>query len=672
MPHGLTVHFQVENPVLLDVMRGLPFAAPSDCNQEHQLIIVDSIDALARLQFQYAIYLNISCAPIDLPQKTIALYIQPGEKFEAQLISIISTISQGNAASLLDIQANYLKQLNWVTSGLEECLVWVNERYEVLYFSENTAKLFKLSAKKLLGKTFAELVNCEQQDLHSMLDKRAVINAPEKLEIEGRLENGSILYLEVGIRTIAKNRYLLNLIDAFHLRAADKRFIELANYDPITGLANRGLFLEVLQHAIGRSKNSGRLVAIILLDLHHFNRISDETGVQVGDELLRKAAERIKHLLHDQDLLARWGGDELAIIMEDLEQPETVRRIAQRIISVLSNPFVIAKQDFYVSPSIGIAVYPEADKTINGLIQAANTAMFEAKKSDGLHTYRFYQDKLQEDAEQRTLIEQHLRRALDNKEFKVFYQPKISLSQERVIGFEALLRWQHPEWKDVSPGVYIPIAEECGLITQIGDWVMRQACLKMGQWHKEFPQMEHCSIAVNVSPRQLNDPYFAGRIATILAESKLMADKLEIEITESAVMENPEQGIKILTKIHELGVRISIDDFGTGYSSLSYLKRLPIDCVKIDRSFVVDIGKDESTESIIQAILVMSSKLGLFNVAEGIENSTQMAFFESTQCDILQGYMFSKPKPEDEIELMFSESMPALHNQLSKIVRPTG
>ncbi len=667
LPHGFTVHYELHDPWLQGVVDGMPFTTAREGEEDVGIIIVDDLDSLNHLHFSHAVYLDTSCSPCSVPENTLVLQTPPGLNFNANLISIIATLNQGHGHGLLLIQQQLRSQLDWVTNGLEEAIIWTDEEFEILNLTDSAVSLFNSRPKKLIGQILSEVIQCEEEDLHEMLAKRAAINATEKLEVQGQVLQGEKVFLRVGIKRLVDKRYQLNLIDVSSQRAADKRFIQLANYDPMTGLANRGLLFEFLQRAVGRSKRSGRMIALMLLDMDHFNRVDDDTGAPLGDELLKSAAEKIKSLLHDQDMLARWGGSELAIVMEDLEHPESVSRIAQRVISVLSNPFVIGGKDYYISPSIGIAVYPEADETINGLIQAAGTAMFEAKKDDGLNTYRFYQAKLQQVAEQRAAIEQQLHRALDNNEFEIYYQPKVSISKEKVIGFEALLRWQHPDWVKVSPQVYVPVAEECGLIGHIGDWVLRQSCLKMGQWQRDYPNMKDCSIAVNVSTKQLSDPYFAGKVATILAESKLDADKLELELTESAVMENPEQGIRILNKIHELGVKISIDDFGTGYSSLSYLKKLPIDCIKIDRSFVIDIGLSESTESIIQAILVMSASLGLVNVAEGIETVEQMAFFEGTQCDTLQGYMFSKPLPEADIDIMFSGNKPALYLELSQL-----
>lgn len=671
LPHGFSVHYELSNAWLQDAMAHMPFAKPRVDDVVSQILVSDSLELLGKCEYEYGVMLDTSCAPISVPQDVILLQIQEGESFIQKLVALVATISQGNASSLIGLQQHHVQQMDALRMSLEEAVVWTDQNLKILSFTESVTTVFKQRRSKLKGMSFLDVLSCEGEDIQTMLVKRAEVNATDKMELEGKLQDGSKIYLMVGIRPVAASRYQINMIDVSSQRAADKRFMQLANYDPITGLANRGLLFEFLGHATARSKRSNRLVALMILDLDPFERVQDD-GAQMGDDLIKSAASRIKSLIHDQDMLARWGGDELAIVMEDLEHPETVSRTAQRIMTALSSPFMIDGRDYYLSPSIGIAVFPEADETVNGLIQAANTAMFEAKKEDGRNTYRFYQSKLQEVAEQRAKIEHGLLRALENDEFTLFYQPKVSIAQEKVTGFEALLRWDHPDWKSVSPQVYIPIAEECGLIARIGDWVVRKACQQMAEWQENYLQLKDCSVAVNVSAKQLTDAGFAGRVATTLEHSSLDVEKLEIEITESSVMEDPEQAIEILNKIHDLGVKVSIDDFGTGYSSLSYLKKLPIDCIKIDRSFVIDIGQNESTESIIQAILVMSSKLGLFNVAEGIETLEQLSFFEGTHCDLLQGYMFSKPLSVEEVEKEFSGEGQAFHAELQNLraVRP--
>jgi diguanylate cyclase (GGDEF)-like protein/PAS domain S-box-containing protein len=671
LPHGFSIHYDITDGYMLHTVECMPFAVSAVGIDTTQYLVTDQLSKFKGVNFEAGILLDTSCAPLDLPDNVIALVVEHGKAFTARLIGLITALSEGHQQTMLSLQRSSTRKLDDVVMGIEETIVWTDQEFAIITATRGAVELFNEQVHKLIGRNFLTLVNSEEDDTETMLAKRARINTPEKIEIQGKRSDGQKCWLKVGIRAVSGKRYQLNLIDITSQKAADKRFIQLSNYDPMTGLANRGLLFEFLQHAMARSKRSNSSVALLLLDLDHFNQVSDETGVQLGDGLITSAAERIKQLLNDQDMLARWGGDELAIVLEDIESPEIASRLAQRIIAIMSNPFVMDDKDHYISPSIGIAVYPEADETINGLIQAADTAMFEAKKLEGRNTYRFYAVKLQEEEEERAQIEKMLRRALDNGEFSLVYQPKVSVKAEKVIGFEALLRWQHPDWDNVSPGVYIPIAEECGLISQIGDWVLRQACTQMAIWQAKYPQMADCTIAVNVSAKQLTDTFFASRVASILADAKLPRTKLEIELTESSVMEDPEQGILILEKLHELGVKISIDDFGTGYSSLSYLRKLPIDCVKIDRSFVLGIGNDKSSESIIHAILVMSSKMGLTNVAEGIETPEQLRFFDDTHCDIIQGYIFSKPLTETQIDGMFGGTEPALQDRFEDVLIPS-
>ncbi|MFT6037313.1 MAG: diguanylate cyclase (GGDEF)-like protein [Candidatus Azotimanducaceae bacterium] len=674
LPHGFSIHYDITDGYMLHTVESMPFAVSAVGMDTTQYLVTDQLSKFKGVNFEAGILLDTSCAPLDLPDNVISLVVEHGEAFTARLVGLITALSEGHQQTMLSLQRSSSRKLNDVVIGIEETIVWTDQEFAIITATRGAVELFNEQVHRLIGRNFLTLVNSDEDDTETMLAKRATINTPEKIEIQGKRNGGQKYWLKVGIRAVSGKRYQLNLIDITSQKAADRRFIQLSNYDPMTGLANRGLLFEFLQHAMARSKRSNSSVALILLDLDHFDQVSDETGVQLGvqlgDGLITSAAERIKQLLNDQDMLARWGGDELAIVLEDIESPEIASRLAQRIIAIMSNPFVMDDKDHYISPSIGIAIYPAADETINGLIQAADTAMFEAKKFEGRNTYRFYAVKLQEEEEERAQIEKMLRRALDNGEFSLVYQPKVSVKAEKVIGFEALLRWQHPDWDNISPGVYIPIAEECGLISQIGDWVLRQACTQMATWQAKYPQMADCTIAVNVSAKQLTDTFFASRVASILADAKLSSTKLEIELTESSVMEDPEQGIRILERLHELGVKISIDDFGTGYSSLSYLRKLPIDCVKIDRSFVLGIGNDLSSESIIHAILVMSSKMGLTNVAEGIETPEQLRFFDATSCDVIQGYIFSKPLTETQIDDMFGGTQRALQDRFEEILIP--
>jgi len=667
LPKGFNIAYDVVDGQLLDSIQTLPFANKVEGNNVEGILVSDHVAGFVHRNYTHGIFLESYLTPIDLASNVVSLPVTPGDNFGADLIGIINAIHQGHEPSLLNIQRGSQRIFSTLVTGLEECVLWTDENFKVIESTDSASEVLGLSREQIAGMTFSEAIRSDKDELHQMLTKRAAVGVSEKIDVEGIRPQGTKAYYKIGAREILRNRFQLNIIDVTSQKESDKRFIQLSNYDPVTGLANRGLLFEFLNHAMMRSRRSGTSVALLLLDLDHLKVEVENTEVHTNDEILQKSSERISHLLSDQAMLARWGGDELAIVLEDVGRTESVSRMAQKIIEALSNPFVIEDKEYFASASIGIAIYPDADSSVNGVIQAASTAMYEARKDTGVNSYRFYLAHLQKEADERALVEQGLRRALDNNEFEVYYQPKVSIKEERVVGFEALLRWQHPEWATVSPGVYIPIAEECGLINQIGDWVLTEACERMAQWARENKQLEDCSIAVNISAKQLADPNFAARVATILENTGLSASKLELELTESSVMEDPEEGISLLQKIRDLGVKISIDDFGTGYSSLSYLRRLPMDCVKIDRSFVIEIGSDRSAESIIHAILVLSSELGVTNVAEGIETTEQLAFFEGSHCDVIQGYYFSKPITEQEVEIMFSQPKPALHGHFEQL-----
>jgi diguanylate cyclase (GGDEF)-like protein/PAS domain S-box-containing protein len=666
LPEGFKITYDVIDVQLLDSIQILPFARSAEGNDVEGILVSDHVSGFSQREYGHGIFLESYLTPIDLPVDVVSLPVTPGDGFGAELIGVINAIHQGHETSLLNLQRGSQRIFSSLIAGLEECVLWTDENFNIIESTDSVTQVLGLSHDQIIGLTFSEAIRSDKDELHEMLTKRAAVRVSEKIDVEGLRPEGTKSYYKVGTRKVSKKRYQLNIIDITSQKESDKRFIQLSNYDPVTGLANRGLLFEFLNYAMMRSRRSETSVALLLLDIDHFKQDTDSSELHASDEILQKVSDRISHLLDDQAMLARWGGDELAIVLEDIDRPETVSRMAQKIMAVFESTLVIEGKNYFASTSIGIAIYPDADSSVNGLIQAASTAMYEARKETGLNSYRFYLAELQKEADERALVELHLRKALDNNEFEVYYQPKVSIKEERVIGFEALLRWQHPEWATVSPDVFIPIAEECGLINQIGDWVLTEACERMAQWSRENKQLADCSIAVNISAKQLADPKFASRVATIL-EAGLAASRLELELTESSVMEDPEEGICLLQKIHDLGVKISIDDFGTGYSSLSYLRKLPMDCVKIDRSFVIEIGSEQSAESIIHAILVLSSELGVSNVAEGVETYEQLAFFEGSHCDVIQGYYFSKPISAKEIEIMFSQPKKALHSHFEAL-----
>ena len=415
-----------------------------------------------------------------------------------------------------------------------------------------------------------------------------------------------------------------------------------ATHDELTDLPNRFLLIDRFKSALERAKSNRTCVAVLFLDLNNFKRVNDSLGHDAGDSLLQKVGNRIRSGLRPNDTLARHGGDEYTILVEDLANAESVISILQRLLSLFEKPIIIGAQEVYVTFSTGIAVYPHDGDKVDDLLRHADTAMYQAK-STGSNQYRFYAPEMNARGHEFLTLEADLRRALDRNEFILHYQPQIDIRSGKIAGVEGLIRWQHPSRGLVSPADFIPLLENSGLITAVGEWVLRQACAL----HRTLRQMgsPECRISINVSAVQFKDEYLLDKIRAALRDESMPAEKLEIEITENVVMHDPLSAAEVLQALHALGVRTAVDDFGTGYSSLAYLKRFPLNVLKIDRTFVADIGNNNGNEAIVEASISLAHKLGLEIVAEGVETLEQLNFLSAHECDLAQGYYLSRPLP---------------------------
>jgi diguanylate cyclase (GGDEF)-like protein/PAS domain S-box-containing protein len=475
-------------------------------------------------------------------------------------------------------------------------------------------------------------------------------------EIWDRRKNGEIYPKWLTI-SIIRNRVgqIINYIGVFsdlsQLKRSEEQLARLAHYDPLTGLPNRLLLNSRLPHALEQAKRHGWKAILFFLDLDRFKTVNDSLGHPAGDELLVAVAQRIRNLLRDEDTLARLGGDEFVILLENLNHYQAAA-FAQRFLATLTEPFRLASgHEVFVSASIGISIFPDDARDSTQLVRNADAAMFQAKQS-GRSTYRFYTEELTHSANQRLDLESRLRRALERKEFILHYQPQIDIATGRIIGVEALVRWQSPELGLIPPARFIPLAEETGFIVALGEWVLRSACSQTKAWLEQgLPPL---TVAVNFSSLQFHRSDMAERIRTILDETGLPADRLELEITESATLERGEHAQTTLQALKALGVRLAIDDFGTGYSSLAYLKRFAFDTVKIDRSFVRDLCESQSDGKIVAAVIAMARNLRLTALAEGVESEEQLAFLRKLGCDTYQGYLFSRPRPAEEIAALLN------------------
>ncbi|MDP1989817.1 MAG: EAL domain-containing protein, partial [Syntrophales bacterium] len=439
-------------------------------------------------------------------------------------------------------------------------------------------------------------------------------------------------------------------------KQAEERIRHLAHYDALTGLANRSMFSQRLGHALAQARRNGMQLAVLFIDLDRFKNINDTLGHEAGDSVLKEVAERLHGCLRESDTIGRFGGDEFVALLEGIPQPMHCAEVAQKILAAVARPFALDTQEFHLTASIGISTYPADSEDLQSLLKNADVAMYRAKEL-GRNNFQFYSAQMNIHTLERLALESSLRGALERNEFVLHYQPKIDIRSGRIIGMEALVRWQHPTKGLIPPMQFIPLAEETGLIVPIGEWVLRTACACNKSWQEQgLPPLR---IAVNLSARQFAYENLLRDVARVLNETGLDAAFLELEITESMVMHDPEHAIELLNKLKAMGISISIDDFGTGYSSLSYLKRFPIDSVKIDRSFIKELPLDSDDAAITQAIIAMAHGLKLKVIAEGAETAEQLSFLRAHNCDEMQGYYFSKPLPEHEFILLVQNSIAA-------------
>jgi diguanylate cyclase (GGDEF)-like protein len=440
-----------------------------------------------------------------------------------------------------------------------------------------------------------------------------------------------------------------------HLAARQKleaQLTHMAHHDGLTALPNRLLFREEMERELARARR-GEPVAVLCVDLDHFKRVNDTLGHAAGDALLQAAAERLRACVRETDIVARLGGDEFAIVQVLADQPRAATVLAERLIADLSRPFDIEGHQVVVGASVGIALAPSDGTEADQLMKSADMALYRAK-ADGRGVLRYFESEMDAKMQARRALELDLRKALAEREFELFYQPIVDLQSNRVAGFEALLRWNHPTQGLISPGEFIPIAEDMGLIVPLGEWVLRRACLEAAGWP------DNIKVAVNLSPAQFKSKTLALAVTSALADSGFPANRLELEITESVLLQDNETVRAILHQLRDLGVRISMDDFGTGYSSLSYLRSFPFDKIKIDQSFVRDMCLHDDSIAIVRAVAGLGRNLGMSTTAEGVETNEQLGRLRDEGCTEVQGYLFSRPLPASEVPRLLAQ----IHKQM--------
>jgi diguanylate cyclase (GGDEF)-like protein/PAS domain S-box-containing protein len=522
-----------------------------------------------------------------------------------------------------------------------------------LEVNEALCAMLGYSPGELMRLTWAELTHPDDIAENEILFNRVLSGEIDEYTMDKRFirKDDSFVYVHLATRAVRRADgsidYMVALIeDITERKMAEERIQYLAHFDQLTGLPNRVLFIERINHALSMAQRSNQQLAVLFLDLDHFKNVNDTLGHRIGDVLLVEVAKRLKAAIREEDTVSRQGGDEFMLVLPGADAL-VAASVTEQLLAAVSHSYQVEQYELNITFSIGIALYPGDGEDFDSLFMRSDIAMYRAKH-DGRNNYRFFTPEMQAHSARTLQLENALRNALERDQFRLHYQPQVSLQDGRVIGAEALLRWRHPELGEVSPAEFIPIAEVSGQILQIGEWVLRTAVCQLKRWMDSG--LEPMVMAVNLSAVQFHHPHLPERVTQILEEAKLPPQYLELELTENVAMDDPIGAIAVMDDLHERGIRMSIDDFGTGYSSLSYLKKFKVYKLKIDQSFVRDISDDPEDKAIVAAIISMASSLSMQTIAEGVETAGQLAFLRNQGCNEVQGYYFSKPLPAEQFE----------------------
>ena len=567
----------------------------------------------------------------------------------------VHSLAQRTTHAYAQVEAQLAHQ-SQILDQIHESVLTLDRMGYITSWNKGAEHLFGYTALEAVGRNILFLYADEEPDSHDVFAEQG----GRMMEVRRRKKSGEVFWASLSLSPLCdlEDRpvgLIAYLTDITERKRAEERLHHLAYYQELTGLPNRTLFGRLVDQALMVAQRNESTACVLYLDLNRFKLINGTLGRKVGDELLRQVAERLRGALRDEDVVAHLSGDEFAVGLFDIRQHFEATTVAQKLQGALEIPFLVQGHDLRVGASIGIAVYPQDGQDAETLLRMADIAMERAKEhaENPDRSVAFYRLDMNEGMQQRMLIESGLRHALGNGELILHYQPKFEIGSSRLVGAEALVRWKHPVRGMVPPSEFIPLAESTGLIVQVGEWVLEQACAQAAVWQRAgLPPFR---LAVNVSAREFT-PSLPGRVADTLKRYRLAAHWLELEITESTLMHDIEHVIAIMDRISALGVALSLDDFGTGYSSLSYLKRFPIDTLKIDRSFTTGIPQDPSDCAIASTIIGMGRKLGHRVIAEGVETVDQLEFLKQAGCDEVQGYLYGKPLPAYDFEVSLREN----------------
>ena len=553
-----------------------------------------------------------------------------------------------------------------------DVIMLIDRELMVRYLTPSVERVFGYEPSALVGARLTTLVHPDDLPRAGAFLAEAMNRPGVTVPVEWRVrhQNGSWLHAE----TIGNNLLddptvrglVLNTRDVSERKALEGRLMHQAFHDPLTGLANRALFKDRVEHALARATRRRSTVAVLFLDLDDFKAVNDSLGHAAGDELLIAVARRLQGRLRRADTIARLGGDEFAILLEETPAIREAAHVAESVVDALRAPFSLQDRSVLINTSVGIAISTASTESAEELLREADIAMYVAK-GHGKGSYRVFEVGMSEVAMERLALKSDLQRAIDHQEFVVCYQPYVALRTGRISGVEALVRWSHPERGETLPADFIPLAEESGLIVPIGRWVLRQACHQALLWQHQFPSNPPLTMSVNLSARQLQDPDLVQDVAAVLAETGLPAEGLVLELTESTLMQETEAAIAKLQELRQLGLRLAIDDFGTGYSSLSQLQRFPIDILKIDKAFVDGVATGSDASALAHAIIALARTLHLRTVAEGIERAEQWDRLRALDCDLGQGYYVARPLAAEEAGVLLHQgNLPLLDQRVAK------
>ncbi len=543
-----------------------------------------------------------------------------------------------------------------ILESVLDCVIIIDQDGNIIECNPAVESTFGFSRGDLIGKNM-EWALFHHTSLHH-IDIAARLGSnngealsDERMEIIGVRHDGKEFPVELTITKIEKEGapiFTVYARDITELKKTEETIRQLAYQDPLTGLPNRRFFNEHLSETIKDAEKQQKMIAVIFLDLDHFKNINDSMGHTYGDLLLNKVAERLQQCMKNGSVVSRNGGDEFTIFLKDTTEKEA-EDAAKRIINFLTQPFYLEEHEVFITTSVGVAMYPRDGKDLETLLKNADTAMYEVKEQ-GRNGFSFFQPGYDLKISRRLQAEHELRMAIERNEFVVYYQPRLDIQTERIIGVEALVRWKHPERGILQPNEFIPQAEESGLIVPLGNWVLQTAVAQCKKWHEDLHPLK---MSVNLSALQFKQPDLVKLVAKTLVAVDLEPSFLNLEITESVAMD-VEYTKEVLKDLKEVGVKISLDDFGTGYSSLGSLKKMPIDYIKIDRSFMRNVNNDVEDAAIVKAIISMAHSLSIPVIAEGVEDKEQLLFLKQLQCDEMQGYLVSPPIPADQLESMLT------------------